>query len=87
MRSLNGNIERGHGLISSKFFGNSGATSASRVVASITEVTDPGGEPFVGAASLSVLNVSLNNAGEIWMKVFVNWQTDLNYRITVFIDQ
>ena len=40
----------------------------------------------MGDASLEVLSVAPNDAGDIWMKINIDWGSDLNYQVTFFID-
>ena len=60
-------------------------TANSRVVASITE-TGSDGKPFIGTASLSVYSVAPNDNGEIWVEINIQWDSDINCRLTFFTD-
>lgn len=65
MQSYNSGIHIGHGIIGYKWGGTLNVNGNSKVVASITEVTDPGGEPMLGNANLSVISVAPNDRGEL----------------------
>ncbi|MGC2684784.1 MAG: hypothetical protein WA323_23220 [Candidatus Nitrosopolaris sp.] len=85
--SFNGDPQRGHGIINDHInTPGSGINHNSRVVASITELTDPGGRPFLGDASLSVLSVAPNDDGTVDLKININWGSDLNYRVSILAD-
>ncbi|MGA4843716.1 hypothetical protein [Streptomyces sp. G45] len=55
----------------------------SSIVASITEV-DGNGDPFVGAARMTVHNVAARD-GQYVIWVNIEWGDDLNYRLTVLV--
>jgi hypothetical protein len=65
---------------------NADVRQDNRVVASITEVTDPGGLPTLGDAGLMIYSVSPHDGG-IFVKVDVKWDTDLHYILTFFVDE
>ncbi len=64
---------------------NADVRADSNVVASITEVTDPGGLPTLGTAGLMIYSVSPTDGG-IFVKVDVKWESDLHYMLTFFVD-
>jgi hypothetical protein len=81
----------GHGSNAVPFhFGTNMVNRHSRVVCSICEISQPPGEaldyPFIGAASMGVLNVAPDDTGTAWVWISVNWGTDLNWRVTFHID-
>ena len=82
---------QGHGSNAVQFpFGTSVVNRHSRVVCSICEISQPPGEaldyPFIGAASMSILNVAPDDNGVVSVWISVNWGSDLNWRVTFFID-
>ena len=78
-------VNVGRGLLDFRWTGL-GVNRNSKAVASISEVTDPGGEPMLGNANLSVLSVSPNDAGELWIRINIDWPSDLHYKVTAIIE-
>jgi hypothetical protein len=81
----------GHGSNPVAFpFGQSLINRHSRVVCSMCEIAQPPGEaldyPFIGAASMQILNVAPDDTGTVHVWVSVNWGSDLNWRVFFFID-
>ena len=80
----------GHGIFTQRITGVTGVHANSRIVASITELTrgpgGPAGVPHIGDASMQVLNIASPgaNPGEIFMKINIQWDSDLFYRIAIF---
>ena len=66
--------------------GNGNIRSNSRVFVAISEYnTEPTVNRFIGAASMSVFNVSPYNGGVVvWINV--NWGSPLNIRLDVLVD-
>ena len=54
------------------------------VVAAITEV-DGGGQPFLGAARMTVHNVAPRDNGELHLWCQVEWPVDISVRLDVLI--
>ncbi len=61
-------------------------TANSDAVASITEVSDPGGEPMIGNASLTVNSVAPNNNGQMYVEVNIDYDRDITFRLTFFVN-
>lgn len=60
------------------------------VIASISELDLAIGEGsrdvlFIGDAEMSILNVSLREAGCILIRVHIGWKSDLDYRVSLLI--
>ncbi|TVP41369.1 hypothetical protein [Candidatus Nitrosocosmicus arcticus] len=84
MYSRTSDVLVGRGVIDYRFV-ESDVHANYKVVASITEVSDPGGLPKIGAAGLMIYSVSPGE-GEIWVKLEIKWVHDLHYRLTFFIE-
>jgi len=69
---------------------NYGVNRHSRVVCSITELGGPPGGPldwpFIGNASMQVLNVAPSDDGNVYVRMNVAWDSTLQWRLTFFID-
>jgi hypothetical protein len=65
----------------------SGANRHSTAVAALTEVApDSGGDvPFVAGATMKVYNVAPQDSGVVVVRGEVDWDTDLNVRVSVII--
>jgi hypothetical protein len=75
----------GHGVIDVVLHPSSATiTRTSLVLASATELSfDASGErPFIGAASVEVLNIAPQDNGTALCRVNILWDHDLNVRIT-----
>ena len=73
----------GHGSNPVAFpFGTNIINRHSRVVCSMCEIAQPPGEaldyPFIGGASMQILNVAPDDTGTVHVWVSVNWGSDLN---------
>jgi hypothetical protein len=82
---------RGHGSTPVPFpFGTQWVNRHSRVVASICEIAQPPGEaldyPFIGAASMQILNIAPDDTGTVWVWLSVNYDIDLNWRVSFHIE-
>src|ERR1700709_1372102 len=74
----------GHGLFVVAFpFGIRTISRHSRVVASICELSQPPGEPldfpFIGDASMSILNIAPEDDGNVYMRINIDWGSTLNW--------
>jgi hypothetical protein len=71
-------------------FGRGRINRHSRVVASICEIAQPPGEeldyPFIGGASMRVLNIAPQDDGNVVLRIEIDWDSGLNWRVTFFID-
>jgi hypothetical protein len=71
-------------------FGTGLVNRHSRVVCSICEIAQPPGEaldfPFIGAASMQILNVAPDDTGTVNVWMNINHDGDLNWRVMFFID-
>ncbi len=81
----------GHGTFVIAFpFGPNLINRHSRVVASICELSQPAGGPldwpFIGDASMQILNIAPEDGGNVYMRISVGWDSTLNWRATFFID-
>lgn len=80
----------GSGTFDLRFPFGSPINRHSRVVASITEIAQPPGGPldypFIGSASMRVLNIAPQDSGDVLVRVEINWSSRLNWRMTFFID-
>jgi hypothetical protein len=81
----------GHGTFPIAFpFGTNTVNRHSRVVCSICEIAQPPGEtldyPFLGSASMQILNVAPDDTGTVNVLMAVNWDSDLNWRVFFYID-
>jgi hypothetical protein len=80
----------GHGTFVLRFpFGTNIINRHTHVVASICEIAQPPGGPldfpFIGDASMQVLNVAPEDDGNVYMRIAVGWESTLNWRATFFI--
>lgn len=76
---------RGHGSVRLNCQ-NGRIGSNSRVFVSISEYnTEPTTTRFIGAASMSVMNVAPYNGG-VWLWINVNYSSALNVRMDVLVD-
>jgi hypothetical protein len=70
--------------------GVGGINRFSRVVASITELGSyPGGQPefpFVGNATMYILNVSPSDNGNVYIRTFIDWGNILPFRVSLIVD-
>jgi hypothetical protein len=77
-------VTRGHGTFTYDISGI-GVNRTKGVLATISEVAvGPAGQfdlPFRGAATMSVLDISPQDNGNVLLWVQVNWPSDLNLRI------
>src|SRR5512143_160077 len=77
-------VTRGHGTFTYDISGI-GVDRTKGVLATISEVAmGPTGQfdlPFRGAATMSVLNISPQDNGNVLLWVQVNWNADLNLRL------
>jgi len=82
-------VFRGHGSWVINITGMKGINRHSKVVASITEVTNaPGGPldyPFHGSASMFVMNVVPYDNGTVDFWLQVNWDSILNLRMAIYV--
>ena len=89
MFSITSNPARGHGVYTQPFI-KLGVNRHSRVVGSITEIAQPPGEPldfpFIGDAQMQILNIAPEDDGNVWLRISIGWDSDLNYRVTLFVD-
>lgn len=79
--------EKGHGIFKKTY--GLGATRNSAVLASASEMhfADGAWRPFIGDAFVQVISVAPQDNGNVDLKIQVNWQSDLNYRVwIVFAD-
>lgn len=53
------------------------------VMVSVSELGVDG--PFLGNASISVDNVSPNDAGDVWVRGNIGWESDLDVQFSVII--
>jgi hypothetical protein len=60
-----------------------GTGSLAVVLASACELTNPGGEPFQGQASIQVHNV-VPEGSSVRVRGFIGWDSDLRVRLSVF---
>ena len=77
-------VIRGHGTFTFDISGI-GVNRTKGVLATISEVgVGPSGQfdqPFRGSATMSVLNISSQDNGNVLLWVQVNWPSDLNLRL------
>ncbi len=61
-----------------------------RVVASICEIAQPPGSPldfpFIGDATMRVLNIAPLDDGNVLLRIEINFDSTLNWRVTFFMD-
>jgi hypothetical protein len=83
------NPQYGRGTRTHKLTGAS-VNRHSRVTASISELGGPPGGPldwpFIGAANMSVLNIAPADDGAIYIRVHIAWDSNLYYRIVLFVE-
>ena len=76
-----------HGRQVRRITGVPGVNRSRKVVASITELDAATLDtPFIGAASMSVLNIAPQDDGTIHILIFIDWPNDLHYRFSGFVD-
>jgi hypothetical protein len=80
---------RGHGSFIINISGFDGKIDRhSKLVASITEISAPAGEPldypFHGGAGMHIRNVVPYDNGTVDFWVQVDWDNDLNLRMTIY---
>ena len=61
-----------------------------KVVASISEVGGPPGGPlnvpFLGDAAMHVFDVTPADDGNIYVRTFIDWDAQLSFQLTFFVD-
>jgi hypothetical protein len=66
-----------------------GVNRHSAVFATICELSQPPGEPldfpFIGGASMAIMNIAPQDNGTVLLWVSVNWDSDLNIRIQLLV--
>ena len=67
-----------------------GVNRFSKVVASITELGSAPGEqpeyPLLGDANMYVHNISPSDDGNVYIRTFIDWGTNLPFRIYFIVD-
>ena len=85
MRSVSSRVVVGHGWIHLTFQ-REDVFEGSRVVASITEVDADTGVDKIGSAIFTVHSVAVPGNGDVILDIYITWDEDLPYRVTLFID-
>jgi hypothetical protein len=67
-------------------FQGEGVFQGSNVVASITEVAADHSIDKIGSAIFTVHSVAVPGNGDVILDIYINWDEDLPYRVTLFID-
>ena len=69
--------------------GNAQVTRHSKVAVSITELAQPPGQPldypFIGDARMTIENVAPLDNGIIFVRLTINWSSDLPFRLSFLI--
>jgi hypothetical protein len=77
---------RGHGLVDKHWDGGGLINRHSIVVASMTEIKQPQGEPLdfphLGAANLVIENIVPGDDHTVQFRCFINWGSDLDIRLS-----
>jgi hypothetical protein len=80
---------RGHGAFVINISGFPKIDRHSKVIASICEVSAPQGEPldfpFIGAAGMHIRNTVPLDNGTVSFWVQVDWDRDINLRMTIYV--
>jgi hypothetical protein len=66
-----------------------GVTRSSCVLGTITEITGAPGEPisfpFIGEASMAIMNIAPRDDGIVDLWILINWQTDIFFRLQLLV--
>jgi hypothetical protein len=78
--------ELGHGIFT-KTYRALGVNRNSTVLASASEVhfADGADRPFIGDAFVQVISVAPQDNGNVDLKIHVDWNSDLRYRVSLLV--
>jgi hypothetical protein len=86
VRTWMSEIHRGHGTMKIVEHVGGGTNFNTKVVGSITETSIPQNAPFIGDADIQIWSIAPQANGNVDLKVNVVWNSDLDFRISLFLD-